>query len=410
MAKDQWTVVYKGIRVKEHPTRKHGIKPDIYYSCRFQFNGKRVNSGLGWSSEGWTQAKAIAELERLKNEAREGTGVETYRQKQVQADEEKKEQDRIEQVQQEQEAKDNMPLSTYFDEIYFPAISQEKKHKTAITEEQLFRLWVKPAMGHKPLKDIVKLDLERLKKTMLDAGKAPRSVEYALITLGQIFRHAEAGKYFKGDIPKLDKKTIKYDNKRVKFLTRDEAHALLANIRKKSQETYEMALLSLHCGSRAGEIFSLRWKDIDLEHGLITLLNTKSGKTRTVPMTGDIKAIFAAKEQNDKGDLIFPDRKTGGVRTQISKTFTRAVVETGLNTGIDDRRQRVTFHSMRHTYASWLVQEGVNIYQVKELLGHESITTTERYAHLAPEFAKAAEILGKLFNADTGESNIVNLK
>lgn len=52
---------------------------------------------------------------------------------------------------------------------------------------------------------------------------------------------------------------------------------------------YEMALLSLHCGLRAGEVFSLTWKDVDLDHGLITLLDTKASKTRTVSITADVK-------------------------------------------------------------------------------------------------------------------------
>ena len=177
-----------------------------------------------------------------------------------------------------------------------------------------------------------------------------------------------------------------------------------------------MALLSLHCGLRAGEVFSLTWKDVDLHHGLITLLDTKSSKTRTVSMTADVQSFFMAKETGSKQDLIFPDRKSGGIRKQISKSFPRVVAEAGLNESINDRRQRVTFHTLRHTFASWLVMAGISLYEVKELLGHASLTMTERYAHLAPDRnKKAAATMEQVFQKkDDVEkiagNNVVNMK
>jgi site-specific recombinase XerD len=80
----------------------------------------------------------------------------------------------------------------------------------------------------------------------------------------------------------------------------------------------------------------------------------------------------------------------GGVKiVQISKTFKRTVDEL-FNKGVDDPRERVFFHSLRHTYASWLVMEGVDLYRVKELLGHKDLTMTQRYSHLAPDSLRGA--------------------
>lgn len=385
---------YPGVRYREHKTRKHGIKPNQYFAIRYQKDGKRKEEGVGWASEGWTPSKVALKLAELKSAATTGEGESRLSEARAKVEAEKQQ----EEARQEQAEKDNMSLSTYFDEIYYPAISQEKKAKTAITEEQLFRIWIKPIMGDKPMKDISTFDLERLKKTMLDAGRAPRSVEYTLTTLGQVFRHAERLDYFQGDIPTTKVKKPKFDNKRVRFLSHDEAHHLLENLQKKSNETYEIALLSLHCGLRAGEVFSLTWKDVDLDHGLITLLDTKSSKTRTVSMTADVQSFFMAKKTGGKQDLVFPDKKHGGIRKQISKTFPRTVTEAGLNDGIEDRRQRVTFHTLRHTFASWLVMNGISLYDVKELLGHATLTMTERYAHLAPDRnKKAAATMEKVF-------------
>lgn len=279
---------FPGVRYRDHKTRKHGVKPDQYFAIRYQKDGKRKEEGVGWASEGWTPSKVALKLAELKAAATTGEGESRLSDARAKVEAEKQ----AEQARQEQEAKDNMPLSVYFDEIYYPAISQEKKARTALTEEQLFRIWIKPTMGDKPLKDISAFDLERLKKAMLKKGRAPRSVEYAFTTLGQIFRHAERLDYYQGDIPTTKVKKPKYDNKRVRFLSHDEAHHLLEILQKKSQETYEMALLSLHCGLRAGEVFALTWKDVDLEHGLITLLDTKFSKTRTLSMTAEVHFLW----------------------------------------------------------------------------------------------------------------------
>lgn len=403
MVKEKWETVHRGIAVKKHPSRKHGIKPDIYYAARFQFNGKRTNSGLGWASDGWTLEKAIIELKKLKDKAKAGGGVETHRKKQVKADEELREKERQKKEALEKEAKDNMPLDDYFKNIYYPAISQEKKKKTASTEEHLFRLWISKIMGKKPFKNISAFDLERLKKEMLKADRAPRTIEYALTTLGQIFRHAIRLGYFTGTIPTTQVKKPKYDNKKIRFLSQDEAHILLNNLKNASQQMHDMSLLALHCGLRAGEIFSLTWKDVDLDHGLITLLDTKSGKTRVLSITNDIKFIFEKKGPGPMSELVFQARGGGKIK-KISKSFSRAVEDAGFNDGIDDRRQKVTFHTLRHTFASWLVMEGISLYEVKELLGHASLTMTERYSHLAPDRnRRASATMEKLFKKKPDE-------
>ncbi len=97
----------------------------------------------------------------------------------------------------------------------------------------------------------------------------------------------------------------------------------------------------------------------------------------------------------DYGELVFPSR-TGVQQRLMSRTFARTVEELGLNDGVVDRKQKITFHSCRHTCASWLVMAGVPLYTVQKILGHSTIAVTERYAHLAPkEFRAAANLMEK---------------
>lgn len=163
------------------------------------------------------------------------------------------------------------------------------------------------------------------------------------------------------------------------FFSHSEADKLLEALVVKSQLVHDMVLLSINTGMRAGKIFSLIWADVDMIHGLITLRNTKSGRTRTLNMTRAVEDIFQTMEQGQKGGLVFPNSK-GGKRGQMSQTFNRTVDRLGFNKGVEDSRQKVCFHTCRHSFASWLVQAGVPLYQVKELMGHSTIAMTERFA------------------------------
>ncbi len=75
---------------------------------------------------------------------------------------------------------------------------------------------------------------------------------------------------------------------------------------------------------------------------------------------------------------------------EISRTFDRAIVALGFNDGIDDPRQKVCFHSLRHTFASWHAKAGTPLFTISKLLGHKDIKMTMRYAHLCPTAERQA--------------------
>jgi integrase len=129
---------------------------------------------------------------------------------------------------------------------------------------------------------------------------------------------------------------------------------------------------------------------------MLSIRDPKAKKNRIAFMTPTVTAMLRARhmEAQGKTGLIFPSRK-GERITSVSHALTK-IMDAMFNEGVEDTRQRVYFHTLRHTFASWLVQRGVDLYNVKELMGHEDIKMTMRYAHLAPEgLRQAAALLEK---------------
>lgn len=397
----------KGIRYRQHSTRKHGKKFDIYYAIRYQENGIRIEEGLGWASEtGITLDKAIAELSKLREAAVKGEGpVRLAEKREIEDDRKAEALAEVERIE-----KDALTFKHIFEKQYFPIAKANKTKRAWATEDSLFKLWIDPVIGTLPLKDISPLILERIKKNMVDKRKSPRSISYVLSVIRQVFNYSRRNKLYYEAWPGADQavKIPRKDNRRQRFLTHVEADKLMAALQVKSPILYDMAMLSLHSGLRAGEIFKLTWADINIDKGSMFIRDPKNVKNRHAYMTEVVKAMLTTRESErdskvklstDKDEkvssLVFPSRK-GEQVDRISKSFSRVVDDMKLNMDITDARQKVVFHSLRHTYASWLAQDGVNLFTIKELLGHSQISMTERYSHLQPgTFQSAAKTLEK---------------
>ncbi len=140
---------------------------------------------------------------------------------------------------------------------------------------------------------------------------------------------------------------------------------------------------------RAGEIFNLTWNDIDFKNGFVFIKDAKNGKNRKAVIGERIRPMLEERYKNSNNMLVFPSAK-GDKITDMSNTFARVVEMLGFNKNISDRRQKVVFHTLRHTFVSNLVMKGINLYTVQQLMGHSTITMTERYAHLSPNHLKKA--------------------
>lgn len=381
MAKSGWIKTSTtGVRYREHPTRKHGKKPDRYFSIRYKLDGRDREEGLGWgSSEEMTQQKAAEILTELKKNQRKGTGPRTLAEKRAIADAKRQ----AEAEATEQAERDAITIKEFFNGDYMTA--QAGKAPTSITrEKQLFEMFIAPAIGNKAFREVSPFDIEKIKSRMVKTDRSGRTIQYCLAVVRQIFNTAKFHGLYEGDAPTAKVKRPKFDNKRLRHLTEDEVEKLLAALKVKSINLYRQAILSLYAGLRFGEIASLSWGDVDSNKGLLTLRDTKAGNTRHAFFTERIKTeVFDKLEPGKPDELIFPDRK-GRKAVQVSSVFLRTVKELGLNDEITDPRQKVCFHSLRHTFASWCVERGVDLFQVSKLLGHSTIALTERYSHLRP--------------------------
>ena len=208
---------------------------------------------------------------------------------------------------------------------------------------------------------------------------SPQTITHCLSLLRRVLHRSVEWGLSSDDLPKFD--TPKFDNRRLRFLTPEEAKLLLMELSTKSPLWHDISLFALHTGLRAGELFRLRPCHFDRRSELIHVLDTKTSENRTIPLN-KIAINVLQRRARIHGEYIFTDR--GRQIKYATRIYRRAVEACGLNAHTSDRRQRVVFHSLRHTFASWMVQQGTPLAVVGQLLGHRSMQMTMRYAHLAP--------------------------
>ncbi|MBI2061982.1 MAG: tyrosine-type recombinase/integrase [Nitrospirae bacterium] len=221
----------------------------------------------------------------------------------------------------------------------------------------------------------------------LDAGKAPDTVNRELTTLKHLFTKAvEWGELESSVAHKV--KPLKRPPGRLRYLTLEKGKTLLAECRASSSpHLYAVVLTAMHTGARRGELLSMTWEQVDSTNRAIKIIGTKNGTVRVVPMTNEVKECLSSLPHHIKAGLVFFN-KSGKEYLDFKKGFHAAMKRAGI--------EGFRFHDLRHTYASWLAINGVDILTIKELLGHKEIKMTLRYAHLSPWNLKRA---GGVLNA-----------
>lgn len=252
------------------------------------------------------------------------------------------------------------------------------------------------------LKEPTRSDLARHKRELEENPNAELRVTRSIATvnrelskLRRMLNIAEREKWLKKDYNPFRAGesliSLADERKRERILTREEEKRLLGAC---AAHLRPIVIAAIDTGMRRGELLSLRWRDIDFEHGVITIqgFNTKTMKERQVSMTARLSEVLGDLFEQSPKDQV---RRVFGILDNVKRSFTSARARAGL--------ADVRFHDLRHTHATRLVGAHIPLSEVGRVLGHTQPNTTYRYVNANIETARRASAALDAFNAE-GES------
>jgi len=399
--------IVKDIKGKDLKKGRSG-KPDKCFSIRYQHNGKRKTEVVGWFSSGIRPDYCSKLRGDILRNIKTGSGEYSSLKEKGDLEQSKKEKQENEKTLKEL---DRIPFHVLGDKY----IEWAKLENPSCwnSDNSRYQLHLLPALGNIFLNNFnpllmekLKRDLSRKKLSNKKKGQSKKTlsettVHHCLTLLRAMFNRAEGWELFYGKNPvtvtaKNSKKFLRVsDNMRKRFLDRKEATELLDHLKETNIQLHDMTILGIYAGLRAGEIFSLLWRDINFKTGVIIIKDPKNGETRAAYFNPPIRLMLdrRKKEEPNKNALVFKST-TGKKINEISNTFKKAIKDLGFNEGIEDRRDIIVFHSMRHTCGSWAAINGNTLPAIQALMGHKKIEMTMRYIHLMPSHERdAAESL-----------------
>lgn len=278
----------------------------------------------------------------------------------------------------------------YISSMYIPHIKSYKRCVSA--DETILNNHLLPAFGKLRLNQITHFAISKMIADKLAVRYKPSYCNRFLVLLNFCFNLA-----IKWDVPGVVKNPVqnigllKVHGKIERFLKEDEFVRLTVAIRSSPNPLLQFFVpLALFTGARKRELLDARWEDMDLESGVWVIPFTKSGRPRCVPLVPqaiellqrlrDLLPNLISQRSLLEIPWVFPNPSTGKPYRSIFHSWDTVRRQAGC----PDLR----IHDLRHSFASSLVNNGVPIYDVKELLGHRDIRTTERYSHLSPERLK----------------------
>jgi integrase len=265
---------------------------------------------------------------------------------------------------------------------------QKPDLKGIVTDENRYQNYIKPVYANKEPKDLSPFDLDRLRLNLLKK-KSPGTVKNVLELLRRIVNFGVKknlcdGLGFTIEMPKVN-------NLKTEDLTTKQLSNLLEVLdQDPNVQVANLMRLALFTGMRRGELFKLKWNDIDCERGFIFIRDPKGGPDQKIPLNEAARQLLETHPKKES-PYVFPGRK-GGMRTDINKAVNRIKNKAGLP---KDFRP---LHGLRHVYASMLASSGkVDMYTLQKLLTHKSPQMTQRYAHLRDDaLRRAADLAGEL--------------
>ncbi len=356
-----------------------------YFSIVRQEGGRKIEKGLGSAPE-WTMEKAEVKLRELQGSVPGKSPVSFNPGRAASVDESSR-------LPQKSSGPPEKDSSLLFRDAFERFYDYASTYKASWRDDRgKYHNHLKDTLGHLPLGMIRVATIEELKLKLMAKRLSPATQTRVLALVRVVFNHVIRLELHEGTNPVSKVKMPKVNNARLRYLTRDEAELLLDSCTQgstASPELHDIVLLSLYSGMRLGECLGLLWSDVDLERGTITIRDSKNGSSRVVFMHPRVKGML-----NERPRGVGEAKPLGKIFRNhphtVTHRFKRVVDSLGLNDGIDDVRQRVVFHTLRHTFCSWQAEMGTSIQVIKELAGHKTLAMTMRYSHLSDQTLRAA--------------------
>jgi integrase len=270
-------------------------------------------------------------------------------------------------------------------------------NKAQKVDKGRYEKYLKKPFGAKEPKNILPLDVDRLRIRLLKK-LSPQTVKHILNLLTWIVNFGVKKNLCEGISFHIKKPTV--NNLKTEDLTDTQLKRLLEAIGKNTHaHSGPLMLMALYTGMRRGELFKLKWKDIDFERGFINIVDPKGKSSQKIPLNDAARGVLESHLRT-RSQYVFPGRG-GRQRTDINKAVNEIKEEAGLP---KDFRP---LHGLRHVYASLLASSGkVDMYVLQKLLTHKNSLMTQRYAHLRDEtLKKASNLAGSIIEQATNSPN-----
>ena len=227
--------------------------------------------------------------------------------------------------------------------------------------------------------------VEEYRSKRLSLGLAPSTLNRELAILKHMLHRAVDWDLIDEDVLRRVKKVklMPENNRRLRYLTKEEADRLIKACYEtpKCHHLAPIVITALQTGMRRGEILRLKWDNIDFKNGYIYVEDSKNKISRLIPMSQTLRQTLSNLPRHLSSPYVFW-HDNGKPYDDIKHSFNKVLKRAGI--------KDFCFHDLRHTFASWLVMQGIDLTTVKELLGHKSISMTLRYSHLAPSHKQKA--------------------
>ena len=261
------------------------------------------------------------------------------------------------------------PVNLTLTELGERYIEHAKLHKRSWIRDMQLLSNLQEFFGSSRLRDITAFRIEEYqRKRVQEASPATTNREIAL--LKHMFNIAERWGQHQGANPVRMVRFLPENSVKYRTLSAEEERKLLSCC---APHVREMVVFAINTGLRSGDIYRLRWEDVDFPNKQLHLIVKKTAKPLELPLNDDAMGVLRARQAVRRGLYIFYNPDTGSAFLNL-KTGLKGALRRGGLTGI-------TWHTLRHTFASRLLLSGADLVTVKDLLGHAEIKTTLRYAH-----------------------------